>query len=64
MKKKLLKSVNKPSAKVQELQTVVIIALVVAMIVMSAVVAVLLARVSNQSDSIDDLYMMVTDLKN
>ena len=51
-----------PSLKVQETQTVAIIVLGVALIVMACIVAVLLAQVDGHRRSIESLFQITTNL--
>ena len=54
---------KKADAKIQEIQTVVLIALCVAVLVLAAVVAVLLAQGNSHRKSIDALNKAVTELQ-
>lgn len=61
MKKNVFKNA-KASAKVQEIHTVAIIVLAVAVLVLSAIVAVLLTQASSHRRSIEGLYNITTGL--
>ena len=63
MKKHTLFTKNdKPSRKTQEMQTVAIVVLAVAVVVLTCMVAVLLAQANDQRKSIDDLFNITTGL--
>lgn len=63
MKKHSLFAKNdKPSRKVQEIQTVAIIVLAVAVVVLTSMVAVLLAQATDHRKSIEGLYNITTGL--
>lgn len=62
MKKSLLSKKSKPSLKIQELHTAVIIVLGVAVVVLAFIVAVLLAQAADHRKSIDSLYDITTGL--
>lgn len=55
MKKSLISKNDKPTRKVQEIQTVVLIVLGAAVVVLACTVAVLLAQVDGHRQSIDTI---------
>ncbi len=62
MKKSLLSKSNKPSRTTQEIQTVALIVISAAVVVLSCTVAVLLAQADSQRKSIEGLYNITTGL--